>query len=244
MMMIHTITLPVLTYGNTSFITLCDDKKHVYKNYFQDDLKEVPCIFEDEYAMYYYMNKCNCTFIPQYHSVDKYHRYLCIEYLENYVTLRTYISNGSFSYMNELFSLLENMEKNHFLHGNVSLDKIMIHPEKNIMKVIDLKYSKISSNKTNFLYEKYSIFYEIFIELYPKYKSYLLRYWKEKMPTYYTSQIRSCGEFYHLALYELFHEKEEDLSTCKNIEILNFVKDFMEYKKMILPFSPQSTIFE
>ncbi len=207
--------------------------------------------FQNECSMSDYAKTHHYTFTPHMEYCDAMQLRIRMEYLRDYITLDEYITrhndnNNVMTLIPRIFKLLDMMKEAHFVHGNLELNKIMIHPNTLDMRVIDLKYSYLvecdyDQDNSIFTYERNHLFYEIFCKLHPEYSSLLMKYFKIRNPDYYTGVYRKIGGFYAIAISNLYDETIESANSIENVHIVQFLRRFIQFRRNAFNMNPYSS---
>ncbi len=239
-----------IAYGNSSYI-LIDDENPEYVNKFYINgydvygekaiqRKEYGYGFKNEISMYKYANMNNLSYVPRMISYDDSKASIKLIYLKDYITIGKYINEPNYfskkltessdSFFKALMKLLNSMEKDNFVHNNLTLDNIMIHPNSMELKVVNLKDSYIfnpSYNKDHsiFNYTKNELLYTLYKVIYPLEKDIFMKYFKYRNPDYYGNGNAKIGNFYRIGILQLFDEPFESIIFIRDEEIRTFVKD-------------------
>jgi hypothetical protein len=248
-----------IAYGNSSYI-LIDNENSVYVNKFyingykvygEKAIQHIEYAygFKNEIAMYKYANKHNLSYVPLMISYNDNKVSIQLTYLQDYITIRKYFelrnqlsqvlsaSDDEFSSRNNydaffkaLMKLLNSMEKDNFVHNNLTLDNIMIHPDTMDLKVVNLKDSYIFNSSyhkdhTIFNFTKNELLYTLYKVIYPQKKDMFMKYFKYRNPDYYTNNNSKVGDFYRLGMLQLFDEPFETTVFIEDEEVKNFVKN-------------------
>lgn len=248
-----------IAYGNSSYIIL-DNKNSNYVNKFYIDgynvygEKAIQRIeyaygFKNEIEMYLYTNKHNLSYIPRMISYNDSNVSIKLIYLEDYITVRKYFElcnqlsksllkyndvsisiNHYDTFFKALMKLLNVMEKDNFVHNNLTLDNIMINPDNMDLKVVNLKDSYIfnpSYHKDNsiFNFSKNDLLYSLYKVIYPYEKEMFMKYFKYRNPNYYRDNNTKVGDFYQIGILQLFNESCETAIFIEDEEIKTFVKN-------------------
>lgn len=249
-----------IAYGNSSYI-LVDLKNSDYVNKFYINgyniygekhiqRNEYAYGFKNEISMYQYMNKHNLTYISQMISYNDSKVSIKLTYLKDYITISKYIelriklskvlseSDDGFSSRNNydvffkaLMKLLNTMEKDNFVHNNLTLNNIMINPDTMDLKIVNLKDSYIfdpsfHKDHTIFNFGKNDLLYTLYKVIYPEEKDAFMKYFKYKNPYYYKDNNNAkVGNFYRLGMLQLFDEHFQCIVFIEDEEIKTFVKN-------------------
>ncbi len=238
-------------FGNAAYFFV--DGNCLRKIYMDSiDMYETCTIFpigiQNEAVMYQQSVMQNYSFVPKYYGSDIGHLTLSIEYLRDYVTIRDYIRMYFTNVNQDLFfqsvcKLLYEMKQKSFVHGNLCVDKVMIHPTTLDMKVIDLKNSyEVFGSWTeeklkNFTHERNHLLYDIFRLIHPEYSSLLHKYFMYRYPDYYTNGNGYIGKFYSMAISRLFRESG-NLNDIDNNQFVDFIQSFVEYRNHLFNLNP------
>jgi hypothetical protein len=208
--------------------------------------RQYPIGFLNEVKMYKVAKADNYPFVPQYVTSNEFQLTITIQHLYDYISLNDYISryyeNCNITiFYHSLFKLLDMMKEKSFVHGNISIQKIMICPKTMDMKVIDLKHSFISSESQKphiFTHERNHILYDIFRKLHPQFSSLVFDYFKYRNPTYYTSNRPSyIGKFFDITVSNLFDEKDDETNVMDN-RFVDFIHTFIHFRDNALNINP------
>ncbi len=251
-----------IAYGNSSYILidtinpLCVNKFYVdgYKVYGEKAIQRIEYAygFKNEIDMYHYANNNNLSYVPQMISYDNLKVSIKLTYLKDYMTLRSYFkmckenteklseSDYGFSSKNNydaffkaLMKLLNTMEKDNFVHNNLTLNTIMIHPDTMELKVLNLKDSYIfvpSYHKDHsiFNFSKNDLLYTLYKVIYPKEKDMFMKYFKYRNPDYYRNTNNAkVGNFHQIGMLQLFDETFQSVAFIEDEEIKKFVKNII-----------------
>jgi hypothetical protein len=201
----------------------------------------------NECVMSRYVKTHNYRFTPSFEDFNTSQLRIRMEYLYDYITLNEYMTregNDIIIIFPRIFKLLSMMKEENFVHGNLELHKIMIHPNTLDMRVIDLKYSYLRSHDRDisiFHYERNHLFYEIFRKLHPEYSSLLMKYFKIRNPDYYTKEGRKIGEFYSIAISNLYDESIESTNNIEDVYIAEFLHRFIQFREDVFNMNPYSS---
>ncbi len=245
-----------LSYGDSAYIFQNESNMNYVNKVYSGSIdiygdhhlqrREYPIGFQNEVKMYKIAKAYNYRFVPEYMSSNEFQLTITIQHLYDYISLNDYISryyeNCNITiFYHSLFKLLDMMKEKSFVHGNIGIHKIMIHPETMDMKVIDLKNSFIAPDSKKpyiFTYERNHILYDIFRKLYPQFSSLVHDYFKYRNPTYYTSDRPSyIGQFFDIAVSNLFDEKEDETNVMDN-RFIDFIRTFIHFRDNALNRSP------
>ncbi len=252
-----------IAYGNSSYIRIdTENSNYVNKFYINGydiygekhiQRTEYAYGFKNEVDMYKYTNIHNISYIPRMISYSDSKVTITLEYLKNYITIRKYFelrkklseclstSDDGFSSRNNydaffkaLMKLLNSMEKDKFVHNNLTLDNIMIHPENMDLKVVNLKDSyifnpQLHKDHTIFNYAKNDLLYTIYKVIHPQEKDIFMKYFKYRNPHYYTNNNSKVGDFYRIGILQLFDEQFEQIMLIEDDEIQIFLKNIAFY---------------
>lgn len=245
-----------ISYGNCAYILLNEENVNYVNKIYDGSIRnygervcyttEYPEGFLEEMRMYRVTKNRRCTFVPELLSHDKYKLTITIQYLRDYISLSDYITQyyencNQMVFFHSLFKLLDSMKEKSFVHGNINISKIMIHPTTMDMKLIDLKHSFIACDSKKphiFTYERNHILYDIFQKIHPEFSSLFHGYFKYRNPDYYTSdRILHVGEFYDIAVSNLFQEFD-DPSTMLDNQFVDFIRSFIHFRDNVLNMNP------
>lgn len=264
-----------IAYGNSSYI-LIDSENPEYVNKFYIDgynvygekhiqRTEYAHGFKNEIAMYQYANKHNLTYVPHMISYSDGKVSIKLTYLKDYITIRKYFqlrkqlsemlseSDDEFSSRNNydsffkgLMKLLNSMEKDNFVHNNLTLDNIMIHPDTMDFKVVNLKDSyifkpNVHKDHTIFNFAKNDLLYSLYKIIHPQEKDVFMKYFKYRNPHYYSNNNVKVGDFYRLGMLQLFDEQFQCAVFIQDEEIKNFVKNITFFNLYVNLVSKDST---
>ncbi len=246
-----------IAYGNGSYILINKDneayvdkyyingytiygEKHIQYTIYADGYK-------NEISMYKYANTYNLSYVPRMISYNDTKVMITMEYLKNYITIRKYFElrkklsetinelNNNDNFFKALVTFLNTMEKDNFVHNNLTLDNIMINPENMDFKVVNLKNSYIFNrkfhghlNKNNAIFEfaKNDLLFTIYKVIYPKEKNVFMNYFKYRNPYYYRDNSNTkIGDFYRIGILQLFNEQLDNTILIEDQEIQTFVKN-------------------
>lgn len=249
-----------IAYGNSSYI-LIDNENSDYVNKFYVDgyniygekhiqRTEYAYGFKNEVTMYQYTNKHNLSYVPSMISYNNMKVSIKLTYLKNYITIRKYFEvrkklskvlseyddrfssrNNYDTFFKALMKLLNTMEKDNFVHNNLTLDNIMIHPDTMDFKVVNLKDSYIFNpsyhkDHTIFNFAKNDLLYTLYKVIHSQDKDMFMKYFKYRNPDYYTNNNNAkIGGFYRLGMLQLFDEKFQSVVFIENEEVQTFVKN-------------------
>ncbi len=250
-----------IAYGNSSYILIDNENPEYVNKFYIDGYKvygekaiqrtEYAYGFNNEITMYKYANKHNLSYVPLMISHDIGKVSIKLTYLQDYITIRKYFelrnqlsqvlsaSDDEFSSRNNydaffkaLMKLLNSMEKDNFVHNNLTLDNIMIHPDNMDLKVVNLKDSYIfdpsfHKDHTIFNFAKNDLLYTLYKVIYPQEKDMFMKYFKYKNPNYYQDNNTKVGNFYRIGMLQLFDEQFQNAIFIRNEEIKNFVKNII-----------------
>ncbi len=250
-----------IAYGNSSYILINEENPtHVNKYYINGYTiygeKHIQHTiyaygFKNEVFMYKYANKNNLTYVPFMIGNNDSKVSITLEYLKDYITIRKYFelrkklseslsaSDDGFSSRNNydaffkaLMKLLNTMENDKFVHNNLNLDTIMINPENNDLKVVNLKDSyifnpEIHKNNYIFNFSKNDILYSIFKIIYNQEKDMFMKYFKYRNPDYYSNNNTKVGDFYRHGILQLFDTQINEISIIKDDELKTFLANII-----------------
>ncbi len=244
-----------IAYGNSSYILINErnpeyvDKIYIngYKIYGEKAIQQM-CYtygFENEYKMYNYTNNYDFNFVVKMLNYDLNKVSITLEYLKDYVTLKSYLDDCIKSnYVNQkiifqtLMNLLKNMENVNFVHNNLSLTNIMINPDNMDIKVIDLKEAYIFNNKIHknvsiFNFTKNDLLFQIYKYLYTDIDLFYT-YFKFRNPDYYLKDNNKVGDFYYIGLSQLFDEHIDFLDKFNvNPDLRNYVESVIYFNNYV-----------
>lgn len=247
-----------IAYGNSSYILIdTENSDHINKFYVNGcDIYGEKAIQRTEYAygfrneidMYKYTNLHNLAYVPRMISYSDSKVTITIEYLKDYITIRKYFElrkklsesddgfssrNNYDSFFKALMKLLNTMEKDNFVHNNLTLNNIMIHPDTMELKVVNLKDSYIfkpsyHKDHTIFNYSKNDLLYTLYKVIHPQEKNSFMKYFKYRNPDYYTKNSNAkVGAFYRLGMLQLFDEQFQSAVFIEDEEVKTFVKNII-----------------
>jgi hypothetical protein len=264
----NTIKNNAIAYGNSSYILINKDNQLYVDKYYIDGYTiygekhiqrtEYAYGFKNEVSMYKYANTNNLTYVPRMISYNDSKVTITLEYLKDYITIRKYFelrkklseslstSDDEFSSRNNydsifkgLMKLLNTMEKDKFVHNNLTMDNIMINPENMDLKVVNLKNSYIfvpeyHKDHTIFNFAKNDLLYTIYKVIHPKEKELFMKYFKYRNPDYYSSNNSTkIGGFYRIGILQLFDEQFQNAVFIEDEEIQTFIKNILFFNLYI-----------
>lgn len=152
--------------------------------------------------------------------------------------------NNYDAFFKALMKLLNSMEKDNFVHNNITLDNIMIYPDTMDLKVVNLKDSYIfnPSYHTIFNFAKNELIYSLYKVIHPQEKDMFMKYFKYRNPDYYTNNNNAkVGDFYRIGILQLFDEKFQSTIFIEDKEVQTFVKNIIFFNLYINLVSKDST---